>query len=213
MRSSFQNLVVIVAVGLFPAMFGIADSGNGTTNVPWRVIPQEKIDQIRADFIALPKPVLDHYWQEPRQTLYLGLSNDVYFVTLTTNAQALLQEHAACRLNSGSITGRMNVAVALYPFLNSNATLSAEVVVFLSGMDRDCVAGSGLHKCGYNSPENAGSWAIDGPITREWLRERLRAYYWLDRHGMPVALPLGTMRIGMMVVPEEECTDEGAAAP
>ena len=197
-------------------MFGFSVWATETNLIPWHVVSSNRLSEIRQEFYALPRPVIEG-WQTVTQrgsVMFFGWSANMEGtkLVLTSNATAFIYDNIAKGTNE--IRGEVELAGALWPMLLDTNHSGEATAVLIRMRDRsqtvDTVA---FLDSGYCSPTNRGSWDVDGPHVRKWLRANLRDELWLDAYGAPAAVPGGRIRSGSYGAALTNCTDEAATPP
>jgi hypothetical protein len=200
------------------AMMGglIALRATETNLIPWHVVSSNRLTEIRQEFYALPRPVIEG-WQTVTQrgsVMFFGWTAEMEGtnLVLTTNATAFIEDNIA--LTSNRFDGRVEISGALWPML-LDTNHSGEATAILLGLRNSpySVEMDAFQNTGYCSPTNRGLWDVDGPNVRQWLRWNLRRGLWLDAYGAPAAVPGGRIRSGSYGADFTNCTDEAATPP
>jgi len=206
------NSLTIIAIVVFARTVSFATD---TNLMPWLVISSNRLATIQQEFYALPRPIVDS-WQTVTQrgpVLFFGFNADIRGtkLVLTTNAQDFIARNEALATNR--FCTEEEIGVAIWPIL-LNTNYSGDAAAVLVGLQNNAftMAGPKLQATGYISPTNSGSWNADGAEVRKWLRWELCAEWWLDNHGVPVAVPGGRRppgdQPGFNIT---NCTDEAAS--
>jgi hypothetical protein len=187
-----------------------------TNLTPWYVVSSNRLTEIRQEFYALPRPVIER-WQTVTQrgpVIFFGWSSDMEGtkLVLTTNAATFISDNVAKGTNE--FRGEVDIAGALWPIL-LDTNHSGEATAILVGLRNNpfSVETDAFLNTGYCAPTNRGSWNADGPGVRQRLRDALRSELWLDAYGAPAAVRGGKIRSGSCYVEFTNCTDEAATPP
>ena len=203
------ELLFLLAVGC-----GVCSAGDASL-APWLVVSSNRLDAIRQDFYALPRPLFLG-WQSvtrPAPVLFFGFKSGMVAdkLVLTSNTISFITNSMALATNR--VCWQEELSIALWPIL-LETNYSGDATGVLIGIENNPfgIAGDRFHNTGYLSPTNRGSWDSAGADVRMWLRWNLRRDEWLDVHGMPVAVLGGERPVGSQSgVDISTCTDEAAS--
>jgi len=209
--------VPIVVIWLAAGTLGFAGSiaSSGPNLLPWLVVSSNRLESIRQDFYALPRPLFQG-WESVTQrgpVMFFGFKSSMVAdkLILTSNTISFITNSMALATNRAC--WQEELSIALWPILLVT-NYSGDATGVLIGIENNPFgfACDSFHTTGYLSPTNRGSWDSAGADVRKWLRWNLRCDEWLDVHGMPVAVPGGERPAGSQSgVAVSNCTDEAAS--
>jgi hypothetical protein len=184
--------------------------------IPWLVVSSNRLNTIRQEFYALPRPIVDH-WQTVTQrgpALFLG-NADLEGTSLVLSASAEYFVTNNMALATNQLCQEEEVGIAIWPIL-LDTNYSGDATAILVRLQDNPFTTQDFQETGYMSPTNRGTWDVDGAEVRTWLRWELRGEWWLDAYGIPVAFPGGkrqTRGLSQGGFDLTNCTDEASTPP
>jgi hypothetical protein len=133
MKTQTGFITVLCVMGLL-----VFSRATETNLIPWHVVSSNRLTEIRQEFYALPRPVIEG-WQTVTQrgpVMFFGWSAEMEGtkLVLTTNATAFIRDNVAQGTNE--IRDEVELAGALWPMLlDTNHSVEATAILIGNGLE------------------------------------------------------------------------------